>query len=129
MIRYLALKEILFLHYKVVEKYGGLHGVRSDDRLSSLVEAPKQEAFGEQQYKTVYEKAAVYTRNIIGDHPFLDGNKRTGITAAVVFLTRNRIDVTASPKELEDFAVKVATDSLDVAQIAEWLEKHSATSA
>lgn len=129
MIRYLTQKEILFVHYKVVEKYGGLHGVRINERLTSLVDAPKQEVFGVEQYKTLHEKAAVYARNIIGDHPFLDGNKRTGVTIAIIFLARNGIDIVATPKELEDFAVRIAADSLSVAQIAEWLQHHTSNNS
>ena len=91
----------------------------------SVVEAPKQEAFGKQQYESVGEKAAVYIRNIIGDHPFVDGNKRSGITVSGVFLARNGYKLTATPKQLEDFAVQVAVEKLDVAAIACWLEENA----
>lgn len=121
----MALEEILRLHFQVIVDYGGSHGVRDESRLQSVVDAPKQSVFGQDQYKTVHEKAAVYTRNIIGDHPFTDGNKRTGITVAGVFLIRNGYRLTASPKELEDFAVRVAVDRLDVAAISVWLKVHT----
>lgn len=122
---YLSLEEILQLHYFVIEDYGGLHGVRDESRLQSVCEAPKQEVFGQAQYETVYEKAAVYMRNIIGDHPFHDGNKRSGTTVGVVFLMRNGIRLTASPKDLEDFTVQIAVEHLEVSDIAEWLRLHS----
>jgi death-on-curing protein len=123
--RYITLEEILRLHYQVIEDFGGSHGVRAEERLKSVVEAPRQEVFGQEQYPTLLEKAAVYLRNIIGDHPFSDGNKRTGVTVAGVFLLRNGIKLTATPKELEDFAVKIATDHLDVPAIAGWLNQHA----
>lgn len=122
--RYLGIEDILWLHHMAVEDFGGMHGVRDENRLKSLIEAPQATMFGVEQYTTVYEKAAVYMRNIIGDHPFNDGNKRTGVTAAGVFLMRNGVIMTAAPSELEDFAVKVATDRLDVGEIALWLENH-----
>lgn len=122
---YLSLEDILRLHFFVIEDYGGMHGVRSDERLKSVVDAPRQEVFGQEQYGTVYEKAAVYMRNIIGDHPFHDGNKRSGTTAGVVFLMRNGVTLKATPKGLEDFAVKIAVDHLGVDEIADWLEKNS----
>jgi len=122
--QYLNLEDILHLHYLLVEDFGGLHGVRDENRLKSVVEAPQAIAFGVEQYVTVYEKAAVYMRNIIGDHPFHDGNKRTGITVGGVFLRRNSVRLMAMPHELEDFAVSVATDHLDVPAIAKWLEAH-----
>lgn len=124
MVQYLTGEEIMRLHFKVIDDYGGSHGVRDEARLKSVVEAPKQEAFGVQQYKTLYQKAAVYARNIIGDHPFADGNKRTGITVAGIFLIRNGCVLTATPRELEDFAVKIATDHLTVEEIAVWFSEH-----
>lgn len=120
MATYLTVEEILRLHYKLIDDYGGSHGIRDEGRLKSVMEAPRQEVFGVEQYPGLTEKAAVYVRNIIGDHPFSDGNKRTGITVAGIFLLRNGLKLTAAPKELEDFAVKVATDSLDIPEIAAW---------
>lgn len=123
--QYLTLEEILKLHFEVIEKYGGSHGVRDEKRLESLVIAPSQEVFGIEQYPSLPEKASVYMRNIIGGHPFADGNKRTGTTVAVVFLMANDSKLTATPKELEDFAVQVAVEHLEVAEIADWLKCHS----
>ncbi len=123
--RYLTLEEILRLHFQVIEDFGGSHGIRDDSRLLSVVEAPQLIAFGQEQYATVFEKAAAYLRNIIGDHAFVDGNKRTGVTVAGVFLMRNGKKLNATPKELEDFTVQVTTDQLDVLTIADWLRARS----
>ena len=125
MTRYLTVEEILRLHYQIIEDFGGSHGVRDEGRLASLGGAPQQQAFGAEQYPDVFEKAAVYLRNIIGDHPFVDGNKRTGVTAAGVFLNRNGYHLKTSPKALEDFAVRIAVEHLDVAVIAGWLKVHA----
>lgn len=122
MILYLTIEEILRLHFQVIKDYGGSHGVRDEGRLLSVEQAPQQAVFGEEQYKTVFDKAAVYLRNIIADHPFVDGNKRTAVTVCGVFLLRNGYKLTAAPKELEDFAVTVATDHLDAPVIAAWLK-------
>lgn len=123
---YFSVEEILELHYMVVEDYGGSHGVRDEGRLQSLVAAPRATAFGAEQYETPYEKAAVYMRNCIADHMFTDGNKRTGTALAGIFLARQGKRLTALPGELEDFAVSVATDHLEIDAIAAWLEAHSA---
>ncbi len=125
MIHYLAEEEILLAHFKLIERYGGSHGLRSVERIESVVEAPQQAVFGAEQYPEVFEKAAVYARNIIGDHPFAEGNKRTGITVAIMFLQRNGQRFTAQEGELEDFAVHIATEHLNVLAIASWLEAHS----
>jgi death-on-curing protein len=125
MARYLTEEEVLLAHFKLIERYGGSHGVRDIERIKSAVAALRQEVFGEEQYPDLFEKAAVYARNIIGDHPFSDGNKRTGITVAVMFLQRNGRVFHAQKGEVEDFAVKVATNHLDLAAIAIWLQAHA----
>ena len=124
-VHYFSLEDVLLLHFKLIEDFGGSHGVRSDDRLQSLVLAPRQEVFGEKLYPTVFERAAVYLRGAIADHPFIDGNKRTGVTLAAIYLMRNHYDMTATPTELEDFAVQVAVDTPDIPHIAAWLKAHS----
>lgn len=124
MTKYLTLEEILRLHFQIIEDFGGSHGVRDENRIKSVVSAPAQEAFGVEQYETIFEKAAVYMRNIIADHPFVDGNKRSAVTVCGIFLARNNHRLTATPKELEDFAVQVATDHLSIAEVAAWLKAH-----
>ena len=124
-VKYLDLEEILRLHFQIIEDYGGSHGVRDEGRLFSVVDAPKLEAFGAEQYPSVYEKAAVYLRNIIGDHPFIDGNKRTAVTACGIFLRRNGSGLVSSQKALEEFALSVTTGHLDIAEIANWLSKNA----
>jgi death-on-curing protein len=121
----MSLEEILRLHFQLIEDFGGSHGVRDEDRLKSVVEAPKQAVFDKERYISLYEKAAVYLRNIIGDHPFTDGNKRTGVTVCAIFLARNNKHIVASPEDLEDFAVRISVDHLDIAEIAEWLERNT----
>ncbi len=120
-LRYLSLEEILRLHFQLIEDFGGLHGVRDENRLKSVVNAPRQEAFDQEQYPALYEKAAVYLRNIIGDHPFSDGNKRTAVTVCGIFLARNGKNLVVHPKDLEDFTIKVTTEHLSIAEIAAWL--------
>ena len=123
--QYFSVEELLLLHFKIIQDYGGSHGVRDEGRIESVVSAPWQEVFGQPQYATVFEKAAVYLRNIIADHPFVDGNKRIGITVATIFLTRNSRHLTATSGELEDFAIQVAVEHLDIPAIVDWLNGHS----
>lgn len=121
----LSLEAILFLHFSLIEDYGGTHGVRDEGRLKSVVQAPHQVVFGKPQYPTVLDKAAVYMRNIVGDHPFTDGNKRTALAVCGVFLKRNGLALIADGKEAEDFVVRVATDSLSIGDIKQWLEENT----
>lgn len=126
MTKYLSLKEILRLHFQVIEDFGGSHGTRDEERVASLVLAPQQEVFGTEQYPDIFQKAAVYIRNLIGDHPFVDGNKRTGTAVVGIFLQRNGYSLTATPKELENFAVEVAIKKPEIVEIATWLKDHTA---
>ncbi len=121
---YLTSEDILYLHFRLIEDYGGSHGIRDENRLKSVVEAPKQVAFGVDQYPSIFEKSAVYARNIIADHLFVDGNKRSGITSASIFLKKNGYELFATTKELEDFAVKIAVEHLTVSDIATWFKKN-----
>jgi death-on-curing protein len=123
--KYMSLEEILRLHFQVIEDFGGSHGIRDEGRLKSVVQALKQIAFGQEQYPSLYEKAAVYLRNIIGDHSFTDGNKRTALTVCGIFLARNNIVLNADLKDLENFTIQVATDHLGIDEIATWLKAHS----
>lgn len=123
--QYLKLEHILQLHVLAIQKYGGSEGIRDLGRLESAVASQTQEAFGEQLYNSIYEKSAALTRNIIGDHPFFDGNKRTAMLSGITLLELNGFTFVAKKGELEDFAVQVAVDHLGIAEIAEWLKGHS----
>ncbi len=121
----LTLEQILQLHALVLVKDGGAGGVRDIGRLEAVVSAQHQVVFGEELYATVFTKAAALMRGIIGDHPFIDGNKRTAMLAGLTLLEVNGYNFTAQRGELEDFAVRVATDHLDIDAIADWLKRHS----
>ena len=75
-------------------------------------------------YPGPIQKAAALIRGIIGDHPFVDGNKRTALLAGLAFLKINGIVLKLNPGDLENFAVKVAIEKLDVTAIAGWLDTH-----
>ena len=121
----LTLEQILQLHALVLVKDGGAGGVRDIGRLEAVVSAQHQVVFGEELYATVFTKAAALMRGIIGDHPFTDGNKRTAMLAGLTLLEVNGYNFTAQRGELEDFAVRIATDHLDIDAIADWLKRHS----
>jgi len=121
----LTLEQILQLHALVLIRDGGSDGVRDIGRLESVVSAQYQVVFGEELYATVFTKAAALMRGIIGDHPFIDGNKRTAMLAGLTLLEVNGYSFVVRRGELEDFAVRVATDHLDIDAIADWLKRHS----
>ena len=122
---YVDAEEILLIHYQLIERYGGSHGTRDLSRVKSVALASSQHVFKDEQYKTVFEKASVYARNIITDHPFRDGNKRTGIATAAMFLEKNGYSLRAKKGEVENFAVEIAVNKLSIEAIATWLKQHT----
>lgn len=123
--RYLSKDEILLLHSMIIDETGGRHGIRDRHAILSLVELPKQKVFGKILYPGIFLRAAVYARNIINFHPFIDGNKRTGMIVADVFLGENGYRLVVKKGEIEKFVLKIATKKPDLKTIAEWLKKHS----
>jgi death on curing protein len=124
--KYLTADDLGMIHLQVIDASGGSQGIRDKGRLDAAVGSMLQEVFGEALYPTIFEKAAVLLRGIIADHPFVDGNKRTGMMAALVFLNLNNYNTSAlTDQELEDFAVQVAVDHLDIPIIAAWLKAHA----
>ncbi len=120
-----GIAEVLFFHTVSVQKYGGSEGVRDPGALEAAVARPWSASFGREHFPTAYEKAAALAEGIIRRHPFVDGNKRTGISAGTYLLSTFGYGLTATNEELEEFAVSVATGSLPLADIARWFENHS----
>ena len=115
----------MLIHSIAIEETGGLHGVRDRHAILTLEELPKQKAFGKELYPTIFDKAAIYARNIIMSHSFIDGNKRTAMMTASVFLEDNGYWITAKEGEIEDFALEIISERLDLKAISAWLKKHS----
>lgn len=123
--RYLTKEQILLIHSMLIDETGGSHGVRDYHAILSLEDLPRQSVFGKELYPTVFEKAAVLARNIIMNHPFLDGNKRTGMTAASVFLENNGYEINVRKGKIEAFALSMVKERLSIKDIAKWFEKGS----
>lgn len=123
--KYLLVADILLIHSAVVDETGGSHGVRDNKTLLALEALPKQSAFGQELYPTLFHKAAVYIRNIIFAHPFIDGNKRTAMTAADVFLQLNEHKIIVEKGGVEKFALAIIEHHLEINDITDWLKKNS----
>lgn len=121
----ITLEQIVQLHVLVILQTRGSDGLRDLGRLESVLATQTQAVFGEELYKDLFEKAAALCRGIIADHPFVDGNKRTAMLVALTFLEINGQKFVAEKGELEDFAVRVAVEHLDIPVIAAWLKVHS----
>lgn len=121
---FLTLEHLLQIHAVVLDQTGGGVGLRDLGRLESAVATQTQNVFGEELYPEITDKAAAIIRGIIADHPFIDGNKRTGMLAGLTLLNLNKTNLQIKPGEIEDFAVEIAINNLDVVDIAVWLNVH-----
>jgi len=124
-VKYLTVEEVLFIHYRIIEETGGSHGVRELALLESAVQRPSATFSANDLYQDIFEKTSAIMHSIIKNHPFVDGNKRTAIAVAAVFLVSNGYDFTATNKEVERFAVKAATGAITIEGINRWFKKHS----
>lgn len=122
---YLTAEQLELVHAGVLAKSGGLFGTRELDVITGLESSPRQNVFGKELHPTLFHKAAVYMRTIITQHPFLDGNKRTGIMSTFTFLEVNGYLMTATNDEVFNYALFVATEKPEGDIIAEWLKSHS----
>lgn len=127
MTTYLTVEQVLFIHMRLVAETGGSAGVRDLDLLASAMGRP-QASFGDQDlYPDLYHKAAALLDSLVRNHPFVDGNKRVGITAAGLILLRNGLRLTASNTELEQFTLQVARSEASLEQIVAWLQRYTAS--
>jgi len=122
---YLTEADILLMHSFVIDETSGSHGLRDRQGLLSAIDLPKQKFSNKELYPTIHHKAAVYARNIITAHPFIDGNKRTGITVAFIFLENSKYKIIVPEGEIEKFALKIISERLSIGKIADWFKKYS----
>lgn len=120
---YLSLEQIIELHDALIEKFGGLIGIRVRGLLESAVAAPMMAVFGEELHKTIYNKAAAYLFYIAKNHAFLDGNKRTAAAAALAFLRANGKSTKYDADEFLEFVVSVAEGQADLDAISNYFGK------
>ena len=110
---FLTLDHVLRLHRRQIEKFGGDEGVRDLGLIDSAIAQPQQSFGGQYLHKGLAEMAAAYLFHLVSNHGFVDGNKRIGAAAALVFLELNGIDTDAIDEaQLEALTVAVASGAL-----------------
>ena len=122
---FLDVEDVLSLHADQVALYGGDHGVRDMGLVDSALAQPRATFGGEFLYKDLFEMAAAYLFHIVQNHPFLDGNKRTGAVVALVFLDLNGIQIDAPKGSIYDLTMAVATSQADKSHVAEFFRLHA----
>jgi death-on-curing protein len=121
---FLTLAEILEIHRDQINRYGGDLGIRDLGLLQSAVAMPAAGFGGRFVHGDLYEMAAAYLFHIVQNHPFVDGNKRTGVVAALVFLALNNVVVEAEEGVLEKVVWTVARGEAEKGTLAEFFREH-----
>jgi len=119
--RYLTLSEVFEIYRRIMERSGGTVGIHSLGALESALAQPHLTFGGEELYPTIVEKAAALGFSLIKNHPFVDGNKRTGHAAMETFLFLNGFEIDAAVDEQEQVILQVASGELGREAFTDWL--------
>jgi death on curing protein len=124
MIRSITIAEILETYQRIMRQSGGLVAIRDFGALESALSQPYMTFGGNELYPSLAEKAAALGFSLIQNHPFADGNKRTGHAAMAMFLTINGHKINASIDEQAEIILSVAAGKLDRDEFTAWLSSH-----
>lgn len=120
----LTKRQILLLHRQLIEQTGGSDGIRDEGLLDSAMAAPFQSFDNADAYPSLQQKAARLCFGLVKNHPFVDGNKRIGAHAMLVFLAVNGVELTYTQTELSDIILQVAASEKEYPDLLDWLIRH-----
>lgn len=123
MIRYLLPEQVLFIHSRLIQSTGGAHGIRDLSMLLSALGRPQATFDGNDLYDDLFSKAASLLDSLIRNHPFVDGNKRTAITAAALFMKLNGFSLVVSNEEMARFTLECAQSKVTLDEMSAWLRQ------
>lgn len=121
----ISVEQVLQIHSIAIKKFGGSNGVRDVGGLESALARPFQTFDGEDLYPTIVDKAAALGESLIINHPFVDGNKRTGYLLMEALLQYGGYKINASDKDLYNFVINISTGALSFDGIVEWLKANT----
>ena len=119
----IRLEFVINIHEILIEKFGGIHGIRDKKALESAISRPFMTFDQQDLYPSPIEKAAALLESVISNHPFIDGNKRIGYVLMRYFLMENNLDVKATQTEKYEFVIRIAQGQLSFEQIHKWLSE------
>jgi len=117
----IQIEEVLNIHDILIDKFGGIHGIRDYNALESAINRPFMTFDQQDLYPSPTEKAAALIESLISNHPFLDGNKRIGYVLMRYFLLGNGFDISAPQSEKFEFVIKIAQGKSNFDQIKNWI--------
>ena len=120
----LCKSQILLIHDQLISETGGSSGLRDEGMLDSALNAPFQTFGGEDVYPSLQQKAARLCFGLVKNHPFVDGNKRIGAHAMLVFLALNGIELQHTQSELSDVILQLAAGEIEATDLLRWILAH-----
>ncbi len=124
----IPVKEVEQIHKILIDTFGGSHGIRDTNALESALSRPFQTFDNKELYPSVIEKAAALLESILTNHPFIDGNKRTGYVITRLLLLNNNYDLNTSQHEKYEFVIRIASGKLKFDEILKWLQENTSES-
>jgi len=121
---FLSVDDVLLIHADTIENDGGSHGLRDHGLLDAAVAMPRQRFGGAFLHEDIAAMAAAYLFHIAQNHPFVDGNKRAAVMAALAFLRLNNVTRLPPPQELEAITRRVAAGEVRKEELTKWLRSH-----
>lgn len=118
-------KQIILLHTRLLDATGGLNGIRDESMLDSALSAPFQTFGGADLFQSVAAKIARLAYGIVCNHPFVDGNKRTGTYVMLILLELNHIDADFSDEDIIYIGLALANSKMSDSQLLGFILKHS----
>lgn len=120
----IQLEDILMVHDASIERFGGSKGIRDKGLLESAIARPFQTFGGEALYPDPFSKAAALAESLIINHPFVDGNKRTGFAGMAALLMEYGLILQATQQEAYTTIIRVSTGEMDFDALRDWLQAH-----
>lgn len=124
-INYLSPTQILAIHDQMIKRFGGTPGIRDITLLESAIARPQASFEQKDLYSEIFVKAAALMESLLKNHPFIDGNKRTALTSAGIFLQMNGYRLLNYHQDEITFALEVANKKMRIDSITMWLKQHS----
>ena len=122
---FLTLDEVLSLHEDQIRRFGGSYGVRDVALLESAIGSAAATFGGEFLHASIFEMAAAYLYGICKNHAFVDGNKRTAVAAALIFLDMNGVEVDVNENDFYNLVIGVAEGRFSKAEVAVFLQRNA----
>lgn len=114
-------EDILKIHKLLIDQFGGSHGLRDESSLNSAINRPFATFDQQELYPEPVDKAAAILESIVTNHPFIDGNKRTGYVLARLLLLKSGLDIKATQEEKYEMVMAVSKGEWKFEQIRGWI--------